>query len=383
MADYTIYDPASLDNLDPATPADAEDASKLSAAIRQTKSVIDDVIQKEHNADGTHKTLDKIIAQGSVTGDKISSSGTDNSKRAIGTDHIRDGSVTKEKLAVKAISAELLEDGSVTEPKLGSQAVNSGNIKPGAVQGTHLADNSIGSNALSPGSVGNEELKIDAVTADKVKDNTLGADKLSLAQNLMIAGGANAIALACAVGGALQLVVDEATNPPTARFAVRPGDSILPILVIREAANEGGTAVASTWNVRPAGPGVAWTVDYDGGGILVGPPNNRSFFFRKKGLFLVFAFAVAFKINFHQIRLRDLTNSRTLIVGSLSEADAGINSQSSSVMMGIMELTVDNTEIQLHHYTSAGLSTNGLGRGVGSSNGEPQTLAAMVFIQLS
>lgn len=400
---YEIPDPATLDAIDETLPAFNEDLALYDDALRQTRSIFKSVFLKEHNADGTHTLSADSLSPNSVTGDKIQSDGADDSKRAIDTNHIKNAAVTAAKLAPNAVATAGIADGSVTTVKYAADSIDDTKLKSNSVTTVKIADN-----AVTSGKVANSATtdSLRAITSDHIKDNALvarhyseksmPAKAVSLLVNQLLCGGAAQTGLACQVGGSLVLEVDETTVPPTARFQVKLGDdesSLIPYAFLSEVSPSGtttggGAAQADKWHDRPVDVGGARTFNVvDKNDIL--DVTGKVITMKQKGSYLVLGYAVAFKVNLHQTRIRDITNAKTLVIGSMEEADSGTNSQSSSIIMGFIQVPDDNIDLMLQHWTQSAYSSNSQAFGrasqnISSSNNlEVQTLAALLFIKVA
>ncbi len=380
MADFTTYSPVNLDNLDTTVPTSAEDAAKLFEAIQQTRKILSEIFQKEHNKDGTHKSVVEGLPDGGITGNKIQSSASDNGQRAIGRDHIKDESISKEKLAKFSIAETLLEDGaastrvlkdlSVATSKIGSKQVTSEKIADKAVGDSQLGDKAVKSRAIDDEGVGTDQIKEKAVTASKV----------SLAEALMLVGTAGGGALACAIGGQLEIKsIDVSEEVPVVNFGLVAGEgTLVPLAVISEIGSDGGSPVANTWNVRPLVSTSQMSVRFDPTDMIHGGP--KTFRFREQGTYLIFVVALAYKTDLHQIRIRNITRDQSMIVGVLTEADNLTNAQIPSVGMGVAQVRDAGEEFQFQHWVQTATNAK-LGR-VAVSTGEAQTFLGAIFLKL-
>lgn len=399
---YDVHIPYTLDELDETTPAASEDLSLYDDALRQAKAILKNVFLVEHNGDGTHKLSAASLGDKSITSDKIANDTTDDTKRAIATDHVKDQAITAAKLAPNAVASASVADLSITAAKYADLSIAAAKLQADAVTTVKVLDKAITSSKLSfdtsldtNRAVGTDHLKNACLVARHFQDKQTPASAMALATALVVAGSSAGQGVACQIGGNLSLEVDETTHPPTAKFTVNLGDenALIPFALLTEVSptgttSGGGAAVADKWHDRPLAVGAARTFNVvDKSDIL--DVVGQIITIKKKGSYLVLGYAVALKVNLHQIRLRDVTNGKTLLLGSLEEADAGTNSQSSSVIMGFITVPDDDINVLLQHWTQSAYATNSqaFGRGpqnlTSVNNTEQQTLATLVFIKVA
>jgi hypothetical protein len=384
MADYPITVPADLTNIDVTTPADSEQSSKLASADRQTRSTFKDVMLKEHNSDGTHKalTVTNIIPDNSITGAKIKSSASDDTQRAITTNHLKDLSVTTAKLAAEAVTdAKLASDPSsdasravgtdhikdlaVTTGKLADVGVTTGKVANNAITSAKLSSHASDDSARA---VQTDAIKDLAVTTGKVAALAITPAKLGSFGNLKIpVGNGSSNVEAASIGGDITATL----NSGVLELRVTNLIQTIPYAVLQETTTPGGAAAAATWNNRGTLSELSDTqnlVTISGGiDIVFGV-----------GTYLIRAAAVAYSVGKHQIRLRDATNNTTYLLGAPMIAPAGV--QSESLAQGVVVIATAGTKLRVQHYTELAHSTNGLG--LSSGSGETQPLCTIEILKL-
>jgi len=93
------------------------------------------------------------------------------------------------------------------------------------------------------------------------------------------------------------------------------------------------------------------------------------------GVYLIFASAPTFRVDESKIRLRNITDGATLLVGSLANSENGTgtgNDQSNSIVMG--EITISTQKIlEIQHYFRTTQATNGFGQPYGIGENEVYT----------
>lgn len=379
MANYDVTLPYSIDAIDETTPDGLEDSSKLDDAIRQSRSIFKNVFLVDHNADGTHKSVAANLDANSVTGDKISGHVSDDSKRAIGTNHIKDGSITAPKLGLGAITTLLIGPAAIQDTQYGDNTIATAKYKDASVTNVKLGAGAVDSGKIAALGVATSNIADQAVTGAKIKDADIGPEKLKVTTGMILCGG-SAATLACAVGGILKLVVDETTNPPTASFDTQLlSDSLstlFPIVSLKEiCSGTTGAAGQAGWYARPVGGVSTLTVDFQSSQLIdiVGGNILR---FRKKGSYLVFLIGTAYAPGTalsHQVRLRDVTNNRTLLVGIMCLSPANTSTEATAI--GVVTITDDNIDTQFMHFVSAAATF-----GLAVANTSEQIIVASMLI---
>lgn len=177
MANYDIVSPANLDNLDETQPLGSEDPSLIDDALRQTRTLLKEAFLLEHNADGSHKGAAAAAADpNSIDAKALQSDASDNSKRAVGPNHLQDDAVTNRAMADSSVDTAELVDGAVTETKLADSAVTNNKIGTGAVSAAKVASNGVDAAALA------SDPAVDAnraVTTDHVRDSAINTAKIA------------------------------------------------------------------------------------------------------------------------------------------------------------------------------------------------------------
>jgi len=131
---------------------------------------------------------------------------------------------------------------------------------------------------------------------------------------------------------------------------------------------DGGTFTAGSWVTRELNTELT---DPDS---IVSIATNQ--FTLGAGSYLIKASAPVYQVNFHQVRLYNVTDTATAIVGYQAYGGSAAAVQTRSELSGRITIT-DTKTFELQHRCSATRTTNGLGNGV--DLGEPN-LYAMVEI---
>ncbi|MDF2751653.1 MAG: hypothetical protein K0S82_35 [Gaiellaceae bacterium] len=120
----------------------------------------------------------------------------------------------------------------------------------------------------------------------------------------------------------------------------------------------GGSASATTWNVR-----TLQTEDSDADGIVSLSSNQ---FTLQAGRYRVFCQAPAHNVAQHKLRLRNVTDSTTVLNG-ISLYNTGV----SNIATCVGEFTIASAKaFELQHYTAGAQAGNGLGTEVGGGEVE-------------
>ena len=136
----------------------------------------------------------------------------------------------------------------------------------------------------------------------------------------------------------------------------------------KAAGTNAGTFTAGSWVTRELNTELA---DPDG---IVSIATNQ--FTLGAGSYLIKASAPAYQVDSHQVRLYNVTDTATAIVGYISYTNSSSGAQTRSELSGRITIT-DTKVFELQHRSNATKSNNGLGSGV--NFGEPN-LYAMVEI---
>lgn len=167
--DFAIYDGVILD--DEGNPAVANNAvyttnSHIVSVTIHGVSSIDEVIHKIPNefleVDNTFDANSPKPQSGKAVKQALN-------RLIVGTEHIKDFSVTEEKLEDKSVTTSKLADDAVTETNLANNSVFERAIQDGAVTRKKLAANSVTEGNIVSDSISNSKLKDGCVTGRKIK----------------------------------------------------------------------------------------------------------------------------------------------------------------------------------------------------------------------
>jgi len=134
-----------------------------------------------------------------------------------------------------------------------------------------------------------------------------------------------------------------------------PGEGDLSFAVVCEEQPQGtggGSFTSGDWRIR-----ILNTV-YDPDGILTLIGNQ---IILPAGTYIVFASAPAFKVNYHQIRVRNVTDGSTIALGTDAASNAGDDTATRSWAIKPFTLTAAKV-IELQHRCSTSYGSYGFGR---------------------
>lgn len=366
MADYLVTTPHSLDELDEALPLASEDAEKMDDIMRQTRAILKNVMLLEHNPDGSHKSVTERLSPNTVTGTHITKHATEDSKRAIGTDHIKDAQVTTAKIADGAVTnvkvaagvdGAKLSDGTVGTTKLVDASITTAKLGANSVDNTKLKSSTNDDNARS---VTGDHIRSAAIVARHIADKSLNPNMLQGLLGRILVGDSTGKIVTALVGGNLSIELDETTNPPTAKFTagLASEGSLIPFAIIREPAGSSpNPSLANKWNVRP-GVGLYTLIDKSD---LI-DIQDKTIIVKNAGVYLYYtrisaaASSTSASGSFQVARLVNITdpaNPLDLVVTSpaiVGIPGSGTNWQS-MVAFSIFPLTTANTRLQVQHFT--------------------------------
>lgn len=171
---------------------DVEKGSCTLSNFKEVKSNITDEMRKlasiidEKFPIGTDQ-----IKNGAVTSDKVGNNAiggnhvqhdtliADHIKaNQIKTDHLQADSVTAEKIKALEIKTEHLQSNSITTEKLDANVVTADKIQAGSIQTGHLTGNLIESTHIKADQIEAGHIKSDSIETDHLKANSINADKL-------------------------------------------------------------------------------------------------------------------------------------------------------------------------------------------------------------
>jgi len=234
-------------------------------------------------------------------------------KSVIFTADISNGAITTEKLAVDAVTA----------PKIADNAILDEHINDGAVTTTKLANLA----------VTDDKLAANSVVTSKILDANVTAGKLAATLDL----------------SAKTVTLPDINNP----FAKQL------LYVVEEFAPNvaGGASVAATQNIR------ALNTTVENG--ITGASLNASTYrvTLPAGEYLFDYSAPARSVNGHYAFIYQVSPAPAGNIGNGSNAYAASTDASMTISSGsnIVTLTASSTVIELRHYTTSAVSTNGLG----------------------
>lgn len=122
------------------------------------------------------------IGDGAVTDAKLAAGAATAAKiggGAVSTGAIADGAVTESKLAPGAVTTDKLADGGIPGGALAAGAVDATKLAAGAVTGAAIAPNTVTSGELALFTVGTAKIAPGAVTEDRLANGNIGAPRIA------------------------------------------------------------------------------------------------------------------------------------------------------------------------------------------------------------
>ena len=375
MANYPLT-PINISTLDPLTPSDLENPAKLGEALRQTRSIIAQLLTIVMNDNGSLKTV-SVLATDSVA-----------------TNNLLAACVTAAKLAAGAVTTAALADAGVSTAKLIDLAISTAKIADLAITTIKLADASVATAKLIDKAVTGAKIANDAatdanraITSDHVKDSaiierTIASLAVSMAKLKPTASNSMLWDNGASVGSYPVDTTGDIVPTLTGgkvKFAFSSGKGNLfgaMALVVESggAGADAGDAAVTAWNIRPAGGGSGSTdfhIIYDPAGILdpafvviSGTPNKKRLLFVTAGKYYVKMSCAGYKVGTHAARLVDYTaGSPTVLFETGANVVAATSdvTQDFSIGEGLIIIAANNTQVQLEHYTTLAKTVNGLG----------------------
>lgn len=138
----------------------------------------------------------------------------------------------------------------------------------------------------------------------------------------------------------------------------------LPVLHVRDekaTTVHGGASAATTWNVRD--------LNTVGVNQITGASLASNQITLPAGTYRIRARAPATKVDEHVLRLRNVTDGTTTLVGSTALSFNADTSQEDSILWGVFTIAAEKT-FELQHWTEDAKATNGLGNATGSGEVE-------------
>lgn len=370
--------------IDTATPADAETASKVPASIRQIKDFLKTFLAKAHNADGTLK--DVAVSVPTQLEDEVVRGSTANSagsaqeikQGTVSTPDLRDAAVSAVKLATDAVETAKVKDANITAAKLATDAVETAKIKDANVTAAKLATDAVETAKIKDANVTTAKIADLAVSTAKIAANAVTYAKMqAVGANKIVCGdGSNAVE--ATIGGVLTGTYSAGTLTFAFSGTTAAGGSIL-YARLDEKANSGshaGASSAATWS-QNRGNTVGWNEE-DAASLVTITSGGQ--FSLKAGTYKIFAFATGNDVGLHQLRLRKTTaTAATVLVGSAVNAPVG--TQNLAVLQGIITVAANTDEYALQHYTTSAIVTDGLGESAGT--GEQSVFASIEFVKIA
>ena len=155
------------------------------------------------------------------------------------------------------------------------------------------------------------------------------------------------------------------------------GGGALDLLHVRDekaAASDGGTFTSGAWQTRTLN--TVKTNEISGASLAANVVSLPA------GTYEVEARAPALKVNRHKCRLRNVTASTTLVVGSTEYTDTNNTIVTASVARGRFTLA-STSDVRLEHYGQVTRTTNGFGAANSINDGEVEVYAEVLIRKVS
>lgn len=290
-----------------------ETVSVLDDALRETRRTFKAVIMKEHSSTGEHTA----------------------------------GAIVTASLADNAVETAKIKDGAVTAAKLASGVLSGANLTAGTVDTTQLKDSGVTTAKIADANVTNTKLATDAVETAKIKAANVTAAKLggATADGQIFVGKVDGtFALVSMSGGATM----DATGKVTLG-----GFAVTMFSEQQVSGTDGGTFTSGAWRTRTLN-----TKDIDSasqGNVVANQITMNA------GTYYVLARAPGYKVDQHRLRLQNVDDAVTILLGPATMAPAAASLQSDATLMGVFTIAASK-KLELQHYSTATEATDGLGK---------------------
>jgi hypothetical protein len=212
-----------------------------------SEKIADNAIETRHIKEGT-VTPDKLtitpvvrpltpaldtseIKDAAITSAKIAPNAitTDHiAANSVATDDIKDGAITKEKIRDGAITKEKMADGIIGTAEIIDGSITAAKLATNSVTQSKIAANSVGASEIIAGAVGASELANNAVTTDKILDASITQAKLAPG----VGGGSQIVFLPTRVQMTSLIVMGNQDWIPTAPNPSIPAEAVALILQV-------------------------------------------------------------------------------------------------------------------------------------------------------
>jgi len=385
MADYPIL-PPTLAALQPVKdfPQGAEDSAKLDDSIRQTRNWMYDFLSLYVDVSTGKLRPDAFLAAGPVPPGSIRGTNgvsgvqqeiaqgsirtPDLADKAVTAQKIADGTITNSNIADNTIQGVKLANVSVTADKIAADVLTTANIANGAITGDKIANATIPGNKIGNGAIGNANMGSHSV----------------LGPNLPVADAGQIL-----VGGNGTDSKEFAVKTMSGAFAIDAngvvtvngiGGSLVSFARVVERTNAGTHGGSSTtgWNLRGSSPAPPWSIlDATRDFLEI---NQQKILFKEGGKYLIRIESPMRGNQLNRVAMvffPDPSNVSSNTV--LAYYGSSVDSASAMTMLSTLECVIDVPDvpdtavarpwIEVYHYTSAGVATNGLGLAVSATAG--------------
>lgn len=386
MADYPQLAPtlAAL-SATKTDPDNNEDASKLAAVDRQTRTWLYDFL-KLFIDEATNKFLATGFSADSLpVGGARGATANNGVQREIATGTVstvdlRDDAVTGAKIADDAVDTEHIADfavesaqilaGAVIEAKIGAGAVTSTKIGAGAVVAAALGPLAVESAAINVGAVIADKIGAQAVTGPKLLPGTSG--QMLVHNGTTWAAVTLSGALSMSAAGVASIAVSS-TSVGWCRLSER----------VASGTSAGASTAASFTQKR--GVLTAWVIDEQtvAGVVALGAAGVINL--TSNGLYLITARFPAYSVGLHKLKILFTPVSGATVDYVGSSACAGPGQTTESTVQFILTVTGASAgtpaTLTPFHYTELLRAVNGLGIAV--SSGEVERYAMVEIMRLA
>ena len=374
-------------------PTENEDASKLQAAIVQTRLWTYAMLAAILDANGKLRpeaTSEGSLKSGTIRGTTANESGTQREVQqgTISTPDLRDEAVSPAKIKNKSITAAQIENESIGSDVIadggvrGSDANGGGQreILQGSVSDVDLRDDAVITAKLKDGAVATNKIADEAVTTAKIANNAVDGTKLPVGTTgqVLLHDGTKFVPMTI-TGGLTLTGTGVATISLTSSAA-----SYVRISERNSAGVNGGASSAGVWTQK-RGVATAWTIDQQTVAGTVSIGSGGLINIERNGLYLLFVSAPAFSVGRHKMRVHLKTSpsgSYNDFEGSSECAAPGCSTSSRIILVVTITGASSGSPaaFEIQHYTELARSVNGLGIATGD---QLERYAMVELLQIS
>jgi hypothetical protein len=125
------------------------------------------------------KVLSLALLAGIITTAMVHGTQAQPANTQVDTAKIKDGAVTRAKIAIRAVGKDQLDTDAVETVKIKNLAVTPDKLATDAVETAKIKNGAVSRDKLTPGAIGKDQLDTDAVETAKIKNGAVSRDKLT------------------------------------------------------------------------------------------------------------------------------------------------------------------------------------------------------------